>query len=92
MVAGPDPEMPSGGHRTSITYDRPVAYDEELADRIRDLLRGEPDLSEMKMFGGLAFLIGGNMSVAASSQGGVLVRFGSTRRSRIIFSARRTLV
>jgi TfoX/Sxy family transcriptional regulator of competence genes len=56
------------------TYDRPVAYDEELADRIRELLRGERDLSEKKMFGGLAFLIGGNMSVAASGQGGVLVR------------------
>jgi TfoX/Sxy family transcriptional regulator of competence genes len=51
-----------------------VAYDEELADRIRDLVAGEPDLSERKMFGGLAFLIGGNMAVAASGQGGVLVR------------------
>jgi hypothetical protein len=51
-----------------------VAYDEDLADRIRDLLSGEPGLSEMKMFGGLAFLIGGNMAVAASGQGGVLVR------------------
>lgn len=51
-----------------------VAYDEELADRIRELLGGEPGLTEQKMFGGLAFLIGGNMAVAASSQGGVLVR------------------
>jgi TfoX/Sxy family transcriptional regulator of competence genes len=51
-----------------------VAYDEELADRIRELLRGEADLTEKKMFGGLAFLIGGNMAVAASGQGGVLVR------------------
>ena len=51
-----------------------MAYDEELADRIRDLLSGEPDLAEQKMFGGLAFLIGGNMSVAASGQGGLLVR------------------
>jgi hypothetical protein len=51
-----------------------VAYDEELADRIRDLLRGEADLTEKKMFGGLAFLIRGNMAVAASGQGGVLVR------------------
>jgi TfoX/Sxy family transcriptional regulator of competence genes len=51
-----------------------VAYDEELADRIRDLLGNGPDLTEKKMFGGLAFLIGGNMAVAASSQGGVLVR------------------
>jgi TfoX/Sxy family transcriptional regulator of competence genes len=51
-----------------------VAYDEELADRMRDLLGNGPDLTEKKMFGGLAFLIGGNMAVAASSQGGVLVR------------------
>lgn len=51
-----------------------MAYDEELADRLRDLLEGEPDLTERKMFGGLAFLIGGNMSVAASGQGGLLVR------------------
>jgi TfoX/Sxy family transcriptional regulator of competence genes len=51
-----------------------VAYDEELADRIRELLGGAADLTEKKMFGGLAFLVGGNMAVAASGQGGVLVR------------------
>jgi TfoX/Sxy family transcriptional regulator of competence genes len=55
-------------------YDQPVAYDEELADRIRELVGGQPDLTEKKMFGGLAFLIGGNMAVAASGQGGILVR------------------
>ena len=51
-----------------------MAYDEELADRIRELVGSESDLTEKKMFGGLAFLIGGNMAVAASGQGGVLVR------------------
>jgi TfoX/Sxy family transcriptional regulator of competence genes len=51
-----------------------MAYDEALAARIRDLVRDEPNLTEQKMFGGLAFLIGGNMAVAASGQGGVLVR------------------
>ncbi|MDX6487765.1 MAG: hypothetical protein QOK13_380 [Gaiellaceae bacterium] len=51
-----------------------MAYDEELADRIRELVGGESDLTEKKMFGGLAFLIGGNMAVAASGQGGLLVR------------------
>jgi TfoX/Sxy family transcriptional regulator of competence genes len=51
-----------------------MAYDEELADRIRELVGSESDLAERKMFGGLAFLIGGNMAVAASGQGGVLVR------------------
>jgi hypothetical protein len=51
-----------------------VAYDEELAGRIRDLIGDEPTLTEQKMFGGLAFLVGGNMAVAASGQGGLLVR------------------
>jgi TfoX/Sxy family transcriptional regulator of competence genes len=51
-----------------------VGYDEALAARIRELLSAEPDRLEKKMFGGLAFLIGGNMAVAASGQGGMLVR------------------
>ena len=50
-----------------------MAYDEELAGRIRDLVGDEPGLTEQKMFGGLAFLIGGNMAIAASGQGGILV-------------------
>ena len=50
-----------------------MAYDEELADRIRMLIAREKPV-EKKMFGGLAFLIGGNMSVAASGQGGLMVR------------------
>ena len=58
----------------AVSYDRSMAYDEQLADRIRELVGGEADLTERKMFGGLAFLIGGNMAVAASGQGGVLVR------------------
>jgi hypothetical protein len=51
-----------------------VAYDEALADRVRTLLAGEPNLTEKGMFGGLAFLIGGNMSVSVSGQGGLLLR------------------
>ena len=51
-----------------------MAYDESLAERIRELVGGEAGVTEQKMFGGLAFLIGGNMAVAASGQGGVLVR------------------
>jgi TfoX/Sxy family transcriptional regulator of competence genes len=51
-----------------------MAYDEDLANRIRELLAGEPDVTETKMFGGLAFLVGGHMSVAASGQGGLMVR------------------
>jgi TfoX N-terminal domain len=51
-----------------------MAYDEELADRIRELLATDHDVAEKKMFGGLAFLIGGHMSVSASGQGGLLLR------------------
>ena len=51
-----------------------MAYDEDLANRIRELLAAESGVTEKKMFGGLAFLIGGNMSVAASGQGGLMVR------------------
>jgi hypothetical protein len=61
-----------------------VAYDEELADRIRALLGSEPDLTEKKMFGGLAFLIGGNMAVAASGQGGVLVRVDPAQSDTLV--------
>jgi TfoX N-terminal domain len=51
-----------------------MAYDEELAGRVRELVGLEAGLTEQKMFGGLAFMIGGNMAVAASGQGGLLVR------------------
>jgi TfoX/Sxy family transcriptional regulator of competence genes len=51
-----------------------MAYDEDLANRIRELMAGEVGVTEMKMFGGLAFLIGGNMSVGVSGQGGLMVR------------------
>jgi TfoX/Sxy family transcriptional regulator of competence genes len=61
-----------------------VAYDEELADRIRELVGSSPDLTEKKMFGGLAFLIGGNMAVAASGQGGVLVRVDPAQSDTLV--------
>lgn len=51
-----------------------MAYDEETANRIRELVQSEDGLSEMRMFGGLAFLINGNMAVAASGKGGLLLR------------------
>jgi len=51
-----------------------MAYDEDLANRIRELVLGEQGVSEQRMFGGLAFLINGNMSVAASREGGLLLR------------------
>jgi TfoX/Sxy family transcriptional regulator of competence genes len=61
-----------------------VAYDEDLADRIRDLLDGELGVDEKKMFGGLAFLIGGNMAIAASGQGGVLVRVDPAMSDKLV--------
>src|SRR6202012_679119 len=51
-----------------------MAYDEDLANRIRELLGSERGVEEKRMFGGLAFLINGNMSVAASGKGGLMVR------------------
>ena len=51
-----------------------MAYDHELADRIREAVQGEPGVTEKQMFGGLAFLVNGNMAVSASSQGGLLLR------------------
>ena len=51
-----------------------MAYDEDLADRIREVVQGESGLTEQRMFGGLAFMINGNMAVSASGQGGLLLR------------------
>ncbi|MEJ7832063.1 MAG: TfoX/Sxy family protein [Nocardioides sp.] len=51
-----------------------MAYDEDLADRLRIRLQDREDVTERKMFGGLAFLLGGNMAVAVSGQGGLMVR------------------
>jgi TfoX/Sxy family transcriptional regulator of competence genes len=63
-----------------------VGYDEDLADRIRELVGLENRLTEKKMFGGLAFLIGGNMAVAASGQGGILVRVDPDRSDELLGS------
>jgi TfoX N-terminal domain len=51
-----------------------MAYDEDLANRIRELISAEPGLTEKRMFGGLAFLLNGHMSVAVSGRGGLMVR------------------
>jgi TfoX/Sxy family transcriptional regulator of competence genes len=51
-----------------------MPYDEDLANRLRELLADEDDITEKKMFGGLAFLLNGHMSVSASGKGGLLVR------------------
>ncbi len=56
-----------------------MPYDEDLANLVRELLAGESGVAEKRMFGGLAFLVGGNMSVAASGQGGLIVRVDQER-------------
>jgi hypothetical protein len=61
-----------------------VAYDEELADRIREQIGDQAALTEQKMFGGLAFLLGGNMAVAASGQGGLLVRVDPAQTDELV--------
>ena len=61
-----------------------MAYDEDLAQGIRALVGTQRGLSEKKMFGGLAFLIGGNLALAASREGGVLVRVGPERSGHLV--------
>ena len=63
-----------------------MAYDEQLAARIRDQLTGEDGVTEQKMFGGLAFLVNGNMAVAASGQGGILVRVDPAESGELVSS------
>ena len=63
-----------------------MAYDEALADRIRVLIGDRSNLAQKKMFGGLAFLIGGNMAVAASGQGGILVRVDPEESDELVAS------
>ena len=61
-----------------------MAYDAVLADRIRTELAGASGVTEKKMFGGLAFLVGGNMAVAASGQGGILVRVDPDQSLKLV--------
>jgi TfoX/Sxy family transcriptional regulator of competence genes len=61
-----------------------VAYNEELADRIPEFLAGEEDVTEQRVFGGLAFLIRGNMAAAASVQGSVLVRVDAANSDSLL--------
>jgi TfoX/Sxy family transcriptional regulator of competence genes len=61
-----------------------MAYDEDLADRIRELLAQQRGVSERRMFGGLAFLIRGHLAIAASGQGGALVRVDPEQTDRLV--------
>lgn len=73
--------MQAGGMRD---YDQLMAYDEDLAERIRALAAGEAGVSEKRMFGGLAFLVNGNMAIAASVQGGILVRVDPEESDQLV--------
>ena len=61
-----------------------MAYDKELADRIRELIGDDARPTEKKMFGGLAFLLDGNIAVAASGQGGLLVRVDPAQSEKLV--------
>ena len=63
-----------------------MPYDEDLAHRIRELLGEEDGVTEMRMFGGLSFLLGGHMSVSASRHGGLLVRVAPAATQRALAS------
>jgi TfoX/Sxy family transcriptional regulator of competence genes len=69
-----------------------MPYDEDLADRIRELVGSESGLTEQRMFGGLAFLIGGNMAIAASGQGGVLVRVDPAQSDTLVATTNASLM
>jgi TfoX/Sxy family transcriptional regulator of competence genes len=68
-----------------------VAFDEHLAGRIRELLGTHPGLSEKKMFGGLAFLVDGNLAIAASGQGGLLVRVDPAQSDSVVHKTKATV-
>jgi TfoX/Sxy family transcriptional regulator of competence genes len=63
-----------------------VTYDADLAERIRAQIATQRGLTEKKMFGGLALLVTGNVAIAASRQGGILVRVGAEQSDRLVAS------
>lgn len=65
-----------------------MAYDAELADRLREILASEPGVVEKRMFGGLAFLVAGHLAVSASGQGGLLLRVDPAQSDALVADAR----
>jgi len=78
------PHGPAQGNVGGGADTDPVAYDEDLAERIRERVAGEDGLTEKRMFGGLAFLINGNMAVSASGQGGLLLRVDPAQTEELV--------
>src|SRR5437762_11712126 len=78
----------AGNHLPQIAchteHNGQVAYDEHLANRIREVVLSERGVTEQRMFGGLAFLINGNMAVSASGQGGLLLRVDPARTDELL--------
>ena len=90
---------PAGMYAAAFAAARPavctigaMAYDQELAGRIRQLIGSDPELTEKKMFGGLAFLIRGNMAIAASSEGGAMVRVDPAQSDALVATTKATLM
>ena len=79
-------------HLVALTTIVAMAFDEELAGRIRQLIGGDLGLTEKKMFGGLAFMIGGNMAIAASGEGGAMVRVDPAQSDSLLATTKATLV
>jgi hypothetical protein len=69
---------------TAEEHNRGMAYDERLAAQLREITAGVPGTTETRMFGGLAFLVNGNMAVAASGQGGLLLRVPPERTEELL--------
>jgi hypothetical protein len=65
-----------------------VAYDLEMADRLREILAGERGVDEKRMFGGLAFMVGGHLAVSASGRGGLLLRVDPARTDALVAEPR----
>lgn len=72
------------GNQIGERDNSPVAYDEDLANRVRELIAGEGGVVEKRMFGGLAFLVAGNMSVSVSGQGGLLLRIDPEQTDELL--------
>ena len=85
-------KRPYDATAAEVKHDSAMAYDEELADRLRELMAGEAGLTEQKMFGGLAFLIGGNMAIAASGEGGLLVRVDPAESDSLVATTKARLM
>ena len=92
ISAGAFSPLASATARPAVYTIVAMAYDQELAGRIRQLIGSDPKLTEMKMFGGLAFLIQGNMAIAASSQGGAMVRVDPAKSDALVATTNATLM